>query len=472
MTVSKQNISRFILFGTVCILSIIAFDSYKKIHNLIDFTNGIQHTQDIQNSLERLYSLVKEAESSQRGFLLTDDSVYYDNFRASKAAIEESRIRARWLLQNDSIQKKRFDTLSVLLTERFNIMNYAVTMAGQITQPEQTERLANIIREGKITMDEVRSLIDKMQLHEKELLDAHNIEKIRLISLTPKLLFILSLFALILIIGSYFTIMRELNRRLEFEKELEHKINELNRSNSDLEQFAYVASHDLQEPLRKIRSLGDRLVVKYSTELNDDAQQTVGKMQNAAMRMQTLIDDLLSFSRLININEKFVKKDLNELLKDVLNDLEVILRSTNAKIHSGPLPSLRIVPTLIRQLFQNLISNSLKFSRPGVRPVISVASTIVKGIEIKEITQSALQEELFHKIEFTDNGIGFDEKYLDRIFVIFQRLHSKADYSGTGIGLAVSKRILAVHDGYITARSNLGEGSTFIIYLPLNSNSG
>jgi light-regulated signal transduction histidine kinase (bacteriophytochrome) len=279
------------------------------------------------------------------------------------------------------------------------------------------------------------------------------------------LLLLFSVFSIGLMLISFFAMMKELKKRQEFENELRNKIEELNRSNTDLEQFAYVASHDLQEPLRKIRSFGDRLVMKHAEELNEDGKNTISKIQNAAGRMQILIDDLLSFSRLINNTSTVESKDLNLLLKDVLADLEIKLRNLNAKVHAGPLPELKVVPSLIRQLFQNLIGNSLKFSRPGTDPVISIASTLVKGREIPDV-DSARSVEPFYKIEISDNGIGFEEKYLDKIFIIFQRLHGKLDYEGTGIGLAVCKKIMNIHQGYITATSTPGLGATFILYFP------
>jgi light-regulated signal transduction histidine kinase (bacteriophytochrome) len=338
-------------------------------------------------------------------------------------------------------------------------------MQNEILLPQSKKQLMLVMNNGKETMEKIREIIQRMQMHENILLDKTRKENNRVILLTPLFHLFLSILAIGLLLISYYAMMNELSKRQAFETELRNKIEELNRSNIDLEQFAYVASHDLQEPLRKIRSFSDRLVMKHAPSLDQDAQITINKIQNAAGRMQVLIDDLLSFSRLINQKGKTETTDLNTLLKEVLADMEVSIRNKNAKIFSGPLPELKVIPSLIRQLFQNLISNSLKFSKPDVQPVISMAATQVKGIEISDVHESQIQQ-MFHMIEFRDNGIGFEEKYLDRIFIIFQRLHGKMEYDGTGIGLAVCKKIMLIHQGYITATSSPDNGATFKLYFP------
>jgi PAS domain S-box-containing protein len=236
----------------------------------------------------------------------------------------------------------------------------------------------------------------------------------------------------------------------------------LSQKNRELQEFAHVASHDLQEPLRKISTFASLLRVDYENVLDDAGRSYIERMQSAASRMVDLIRDLLAFSRVETRGESFQTVDLGQILSDVLSDLEVSIREMEAKVEVDTLPSIEADPTQMRQLFQNLIANALKFHRPGAPPVLHVRGWAVR----RDRERTDLIAEAVH-LEVEDNGIGFDEKYLDRIFAPFQRLHGKSEYSGTGMGLAICRRIVERHSGMISAESTPGQGSRFIITLPL-----
>lgn len=232
---------------------------------------------------------------------------------------------------------------------------------------------------------------------------------------------------------------------------------ELERSNDELQQFAYVSSHDLQEPLRKIQAFGDRFQQRYADVLDERGLDYLRRMQDAASRMQILIQDLLAFSRVGTQTRPFAPVDLADVVTDVLTDLETRFEETKGGIRVAQLPLVEADATQMRQLFQNLISNALKFHRPGVPPEIEIhCNRITDGLDDRE----------FYQIVVADNGIGFEEKYNERIFGMFQRLHGRSEYEGTGVGLAVCRRIVERHHGRITAQSSLGQGSTFTITLP------
>lgn len=237
---------------------------------------------------------------------------------------------------------------------------------------------------------------------------------------------------------------------------------QLQRSNESLQQFAYVASHDLQEPLRKITSFGDLLTRRYADSLGPAGSDLIDRMRSAADRMQVLIRDLLVFSRLTIEPPSLQFLDLNAVLAGVLSDLETIIAQKNADLYIDSLPMVQGDALQLRQLFQNLISNALKFVQPGVHPRIQIRSRRVTG---KDLPAGLVGR--YEVIEIADNGIGFDEQYRDRIFGAFQRLHNRAEYEGTGIGLAIVKRVVELHKGHITAESTPGKGSTFTVYLPV-----
>lgn len=242
-------------------------------------------------------------------------------------------------------------------------------------------------------------------------------------------------------------------------RDLKYFSEELKASNSELENFAYISSHDLQEPLRKIQAFGDRLKTTEGEKFSDQGKDYLERMLNAADRMQTLINDLLLFSRLTSRVDPFESVDLNTILKGVLNDMEITVEVSKAKIELELLPTIEAAPLQMRQLFQNMISNAIKFRKEGDIPLVKIYSK-------KTLPKSHLEKEMI-EIYFEDNGIGFDEKYNDRIFNIFQRLEGKK-YEGSGIGLAICRKIAMKHGGNVIAKSQINKGTTFIVSLALS----
>jgi PAS domain S-box-containing protein len=249
------------------------------------------------------------------------------------------------------------------------------------------------------------------------------------------------------------------------EKKLRQFTAQLERSNRELQDFAYVASHDLQEPLRKIVVFGDRLKDKCAEKLDPDSQDFLKRMQNAAGRMQTLINELLTFSRVTTKAKPFEQVDLAEVAREVVDDLEGRIEMVKGRVELGALPVIEAERLQMRQLLQNLIGNALKFHHPNQSPVVKVEAQIVSGPRPQ--AGPGAPEEKLCCLTVSDNGIGFDEKYLDRIFNVFQRLHTRGEYEGTGMGLAITRKIALFHGGDITAKSKPDEGATFIVTLPV-----
>jgi PAS domain S-box-containing protein len=246
-------------------------------------------------------------------------------------------------------------------------------------------------------------------------------------------------------------IARDIRARKRADEELKAALTRLEQSNRELEDFAYVASHDLQEPLRKIQAFGDLLRAKHAEALPEQGRDYIERMQSAAKRMQVLINDLLSFSRVTTKAQPFVRVDLGSVAAEVVKDLEVRLHDSGGRIDIGPLPAIEADPLQMRQLLQNLAGNALKFHRPDVPPVVVIRGELENG---------------HCRITVSDNGIGFEEKYADRIFTMFERLHARAKYEGTGIGLAICRKIAERHGGEIRAHGTPGEGATFVVTLP------
>jgi two-component system sensor kinase FixL len=260
--------------------------------------------------------------------------------------------------------------------------------------------------------------------------------------------------------------LRDISERKQAEEARARHAAELARSNADLQQFAFAASHDLQEPLRKILAFGDRLKIKCADALSDDGRLYLERMQNAARRMQELIHGLLELSRVTTKGSQFERVDLNEIAQQVMTDLEVRVEQLAGRVELGRLPVIEADPVQMRQLLQNLIGNGLKFYPPGRPPHVEV---LAQEIEKPEAAGPgmALVSGPWCRIVVRDHGIGFDEKQSERIFAVFQRLHTRDEYEGAGLGLAICRKIAQRHHGTIVANSSPGHGATFTVTLPM-----
>jgi PAS domain S-box-containing protein len=245
---------------------------------------------------------------------------------------------------------------------------------------------------------------------------------------------------------------------------LGNKIDDLNRSNKDLEDFAYIASHDLQEPLRKISTFGQRLAKKFKTVLDEEAEAYLTRMMTSTETMRQLIDNLLEYSRVTRHMQGFEKVDLNIVLKTVINELDLVIEETSTTINPALLPTILGMNLQVKQLFINLITNAIKFRQKHQPCIINITSSVLTTDEC--ITHGLTLNKQYFKICFADNGIGFEEEYAEKIFVIFQRLHGKADYPGSGIGLSICRKIVDNHQGHMYALGILNVGATFNIILP------
>ena len=257
-------------------------------------------------------------------------------------------------------------------------------------------------------------------------------------------------------------IITDLSDRKEAERKIEEQNIELQRKNKELEAFNYISSHDLQEPLRKLQMFSG-LITQRET-LSDSGKEYFLRMNDVASRMQALIQDLLNFSRLAITERKCELTDLNSILTEIKEEFTESIEAKHATIQSDKLDQVYVIPFQFRQLLQNLIGNALKFSKPGVPPVIKVKSEIAKGSDFNN-TRLHPETQYCH-VTVSDNGIGFENRFAEKIFEVFQMLHGKEEYPGTGIGLSIVKKIVENHDGFITATSEPGHGARFDIYFP------
>ena len=577
-------------FIALLIIAIVGGITYKTTKNLSDATDLVVHTYKINVELEQILSYLKDAETGQRGYILTKDSLYLEPFFSGREKINNTFAELKELTRNDEVQQQNLVALSKLIDDRMS--NFDKSASFLIFDSLKTEDFSEVFLEGKYMMDAIREKIASMIALERAQLSYRQKAYKSSLNLTPIFLFALILVSLALVLIAYFRTTKDVkdlkrtNQELEIFKEstnqaeiisrhgnwvyhieqgtydysdnlyrllgeqpqsfvpttenfmsfvhpddleklqedvakmlenehlpfihyriiqksgnikylkaygqaleidgkrkllgtttdvtdeiegiklLEERNAELERNNKELSAFNHVASHDLQEPLRKIQTFLSRLVDQEENNLSEKGTLYISRIQNAATRMRLLIDDLLQFSRTNKIEKNFETSNINLLLENAKQDLAEAISESNAEITSDNFPVMDVIPFQIQQLFLNLIGNSIKYQSKGTVPKINITYERINALEDDKLVKP--KKEFYHKLEFSDNGIGFSNEYAEQIFVLFNRLHNKSDYSGTGIGLSICKKIIENHAGYIFADGVTGEGATFTVYLPIS----
>lgn len=444
------------------LLGILSWVTYSNLQEMGKRTADVTHTYQVRIKIKELIKLLVDAETGQRGYLLTSNEDFLKPFHESQENIDTTLHQLNVLVNDNDLQAKRLDSIKSMTNLRLKAMNLNIE---RIRKGQSVDTLKLYL--GRFYMDKIRFLSEKMDIDEEKLLQQR--DELQKESDRNMTYYLLGLSAVTLaFLGIFFRLLYlELKKRISLQTTLEHKLTEVEHTNAELEQFAYITSHDLQEPLRKIRAFGERLYTRQSDELSEDAKNNILKINQSASRMQLLINDLLTFSRITNVKDYvFDEVDLNWILSETKEDFSELIHQKKAMIYSKNLPIINGIRVQLIQLFNNLVSNSLKYSRPDANPVIEVKYKQVVGSEIPN-AEGIKQEKVYHKITFMDNGIGFEEKYSEKIFTIFQRLHNKNEYEGTGIGLAICRRIVTNHNGYIIAEVKKDYvGAIFHVYLP------
>lgn len=459
---------------SIVILIALVFLTIYTYRNLNFFIDRTYHAQNVISISAKLHASFLESESSVRAYVLTRDIDFYDSYLLSKDSVLELYGILKISVSDNEMQVKNLEALKLSIDRRYNAMSNILSIFQDKTMDSVSsmDRISLLVAVSKIESRNVRNVLKKILTEEERILAVRKgdmqfnlkllIPFLVLIFITGIVVAITNLYAL----NSFIKTSNQLNEKIEeYQEELKEQINVLNQANKDLEQFAYVASHDLQEPLRKIVSFSDLLNDNLSGKLNSEDRHYLQRIQNAASRMRSLINDLLQYSRVSRDSVLEETVDLNEIFAEVKDDLSIKIQEKNGQVTAERLPKVYSSKTAMRQLFQNLISNSLKFSKQDIPPVISIKSYQTTLNELNQF--SDLDASLkYNSIRVSDNGIGIQKDFYNKIFDIFQRLHSKDEYEGSGIGLAISKKIVENAGGKIYVESEKNKGSTFILILP------
>lgn len=503
MIKKAQNSNIEIIFlAAIATLIFFAFLSYTKIQNLIAESELVNRTSVVKFQLEKTFVALIKTESNRRGYMLTKDSTFFYPLEESITKINLEIDAIDSLTKDNPLQQQNVIVLRAAINDRLEMLqdNFILWQSSKLTLRSRLK--------SKALMDDIDKLIDKMKSEEDKLLLTRIAAFDKSASVAPIITIGLITSSIIILILLYFKILRDLkianslksnleqqtnqlfetnkelafqneekekraaelviaNKELAFQnEEKEKRASELVNVNKELESFNYISSHDLQEPLRKIRTFASRLIADESQNLSYKGKDYVLRMEDAASRMQALIVDLLAYSRTTSTERKFETANLNTIMESVKKDFANTIAEKNAIIEVEQMCDAHIIPFQFRQLMDNIIGNALKFSKPDLPPHIIVKSRIIKGSEINN--QKLLPEKEYCHITVTDNGIGFEPQYKDHIFELFKRLHDKEKIKGTGIGLTIVKKIVENHKGLITATGELNKGATFDIYIPAN----
>ncbi len=444
--------------------------SFWTVYRIKYFYQTSHETEELILQTSALSSTIFEAEINLLNYATTLDKKEYDNYEIAKVEVFSAIDSVRFLIKNE-FQSNKLDSIENIVRERFQVLDRS---AANITTPINFEFL--VTNQRRINFSQYHSRIDKALLAiERDYLENLQVSNKRLLSnlsALPIVIVFITLVGIIAAIITFYSIyqyninqQRNSDRINTYQEQLEKQITQLNESNKELEQFAYVASHDLQEPLRKITSFSDILHDQYHHELEGDGKLYLDRIAFAANRMRKLITDLLEYSRAGRYVTEEVSVDLNDTVRNILEDLEIQINEKQASINIDKLPKIQGHSGDWRMVFQNLISNALKFSEENSKPIIHIRYEVApKEIINKYFPKPNLKG--YFLLSVQDNGIGFNQEYAEKIFVIFQRLHGKDSYSGTGIGLAVCKKIIERYRGSIYANSEQKIGTTFAIILP------
>jgi signal transduction histidine kinase len=427
----------------------------------------VTHTYLVLQKLDAVLANTVDVETGQRGYILTGEESYLVPYNDGLKRVQENLKQLRELTAENSTQQRAMDLLKPLVAARLVTANERVAIRREKGLEAGIEALRN--GPGERQMDEIRMQIGEMRLEEDRLLKLRSEEAdassrtARPVIVLGEVLAVVFLCSAAAIVGQEMMyrkwaeeevhkINADLERRVaERTAELDERAKELARSNAELQQFAYVASHDLQEPLRMVASFTQLLAKRYKGKLDDDAQEFINYAVDGATRMQTLISDLLTYARIGTQGKPLVPTDCEALFNRVLESLKFAIEESGTAISRDPLPVVMADPQRLGQLFQNLLTNAIKF----------------RGAEPPHVKISVERNGSDWKISVRDNGIGIPQEHADRIFVIFQRLHTKTEYPGTGIGLSICKKIVERHGGRIWVEPSPGGGSTFLFTIPV-----
>ena len=461
----KKRLLIIVIAFCISFVSMIALSlfSMERFSTFTQFSDAVDHTNLVIIDIRSTEVSLRDVGLTERGYMITHDTMYLRLLNNSIDSIN------KWV---DTLERTTADNPE----QRKNVTLLKASVAIRIAAVRANIEYVDSCRSSmpsKFYFDSRQQMVEcshqlrAMRLAENKLLAERSRGQQFYQALTTSTLkYLLVIFCVITLI--LFSIMiKELRERIRYQEELQTKVIDLRRSHNELQEIAFVASHDLQEPLRKIQVFSNMLLYKNSGLVDEQTNITIGRINSSANRMQLLISDLNALTSLTKIDEQKETVDLNVTCQYILFDLEEQIKMIGASVDVYAMPVIKGYPNQLSLLFKALLDNSLKFTRESVNPVITLSCEIINGHELVSINPNLIHKK-FHRIICSDNGIGFDNQFINKIFQIFQRLHAQeSKYDGKGIGLAICQRIMANHEGYIIGHGEPGMGAKFKLFFPV-----
>lgn len=457
---SKFTYAVIIFVVSLVTLVILSLNFQQRIRRLLETSAAVERSNEIILELNRLENYLKDAETGQRGFLLSDDTAFLQPYIAFKSRIGPTSAKLQQLSKNNLPMQNKIVKLRSVISRRMEIMQENLTV-----YQERDQAFFDNLRKGKMLMDSCRQLIAEIQESETAVRDKGQDLQEFYSARTPENFKLVFLFSILALAISFGLILREIYHKNQYQKELKAKIIQLNRAYDELQQVTFVTSHDFQEPLRKIRIFSNRLQVSHHDRLNTEGQLIVDRINVAAGRIHELIEELSNFMNLTQSNERLSRIEMAQLIADLTNEMKEKLSLKKAQVQIDLSVTLEGYRTQLFMLFRALFDNSLKYARADVPLIISVTG---KLCENKTDEKSGYTSVQYYRITVKDNGVGFDPEFSKKIFHLFRRLHSgDSGPEGKGVGLALVERIMVNHQGYVLAESTPQEGASFHLHFPV-----
>ncbi|WP_256381575.1 CHASE3 domain-containing protein [Flavihumibacter sp. ZG627] len=428
---------------------------------MISYSDQVEKTFRVMNKMEGLNSLMKEAETAVRGYIITRDSIYLEPLTIAKNEIPATFEEVKKLVADNDVQRTRMGLIQNAARMRIQVLESSVHMVNA----EAYDSVKNDhMMQGRNLMESFKLGMNKMMEYEqKQLVDNYQQKDIYQRMAPTMFRWVFGLVGLAFLI-LFILLLREFFKRLKYQEELQLQLMALKQSHAELTQLAFAASHDLQEPVRKIRTFSDRLIYKQKEKLDEDGKKILQRIDVSARRLQGMLEDVSGYMNLIDSREEKKLVSVKKIIEEVRDNFRDSISQKNAMITIGNMPELWVYPAQVRSMFRAFIDNALKYSKTGQSPAIIIYSEQIEGRRLGNTFPHL--DKTYTAITIKDNGIGFDNEFRDKIFQIFRRLHTQESFSGKGIGLAICQRVMANHNGVILADAKPGEGATFTLLFP------
>ena len=446
----------FILMVALSLFSMERFTTFTMYSDAVDHSNTV-----IINMRSTEVSL-RDIGLNERGYMITHDTSYLRHMDNAIDTIHNLIVVMGKLTEDNPEQQKNITLLKANIAMRIAAVRTNIDYVDTSSSPTPSKYYFD----SRQQMIECSHILRDMRKAEGKLLAERFKGEQFYQALTTSILKYLLVIFCIITLFLFIVMIRELRSRMLYQEELQAKVIDLKRSHSELQEIAFAASHDLQEPLRKIQVFSNMLLYKNKGNIDEDNKDTLRRINTSASRMQSLISDITALTSLTNTDEKEDMVDLGRMLEYLLIDIDDKIKQKDATVEIQQLPIIKGYENQLKILFKAILDNSLKFTRDNVSPIIIISFEITMGHELVDTNPNLLHKK-FYCITCSDNGIGFENRYISKMFRVFQRLHPESQYDGKGIGLAISQRIMANHEGYIIGHGEPGMGAKFKLFFPV-----